>query len=1058
MIERIIEFSARNRIPVLLAFALLIGWGVWAVRTTPVDAIPDLSDNQVIVFTDYPGRSPQVVEDQITYPLASNLQGIPRVRAVRASSAFGFSMIYVIFDDGADLYWARSRVLERLNAASSFLPPGATPLMGPDGTGVGHVFWYTIRARGYTLEQLRTLQDWFIRYQLGTVPGVAEVASIGGFVREYQVDLDPRLLLGYRITTADVIGALRRANATSGGNVVNQASAEFMIQGTGSVGSLRDLENTPVLVDQRGIPVMVKHLGIVQMGGAFRRGLLDLNGEGEAVGGIVVMRSGENAAEVIGMVKDRIRLIDRGLPPGVEIATAYDRSILINSAVRTLKRVLAEESIAVALVVALFLLHARSALVIILTLPVSVLAAFIAMNLLGITSNIMSLGGIAIAVGVLVDAGVIMVENAYRRLSELPVYARKDRRLEVIIEASKQVGRPIFFSLAIIILSFVPVFLLEGQEGKLFHPLAFTKTFTMAAAALSAITLVPALMYYLLRGSMAPESRNRVSLFFMRLYDPAIAWALRNPGKTVALNVAALLLAIPLFFGLGSEFMPPLDEGSLLYMPVALPNISLTEAKRLIQVQDSIIKSLPEVDSVLGKVGRAETATDPAPVSMFETIVLLKPRGQWRPGMMKDDIIAELDGKLRQAGIRNGWTQPIVNRINMLSTGIRTDLGVKIYGSDLNVLKTLAIRAEALLKRVPGAADVVAERTGGGSYLDIVVDRQAAARYGVQVQDVQDAIETSLGGVSVSEAMGMGGGRGRFPIRVRYLRDQRDTLQAVPRVLVSAADGKQVPLSLVTRIAVTEGPSEINSEGGMLRSVVFLNIRGRDLESFVREAQEFLKRNLSLPAGYSVSWAGQWESQLRARSRLRIMVPLGLLIIFMLLYFTFHSAREAAMVMLSVPFALVGGVYLVWLLGYHLSVAVWVGFIALYGIAVETGVVMVLYLHEALDRRLRQGPLTEQDIVEAAREGAVLRLRPKLMTVTVALLGLAPIMWSNGTGADVMRPIAAPMIGGMITSAIHVLIMTPVIFVLMKKRDLARGRLVMSEGSEGLPEDAKGTE
>ena len=1041
MIERIIEFSARNRAIVLLTVAVILCVGLWAFCTMPVDAIPDLSDNQVIVFSEFPGRSPQVVENQITYPLATNLQGIPRVKAVRASSAFGFSMIYVIFEDSADIYWARARVAERLNNASSFLPSGVTPKLGPEGTGVGHVYWYTLRAKGYTLEQLRTLQDGFIRYQLSTVAGVAEVASIGGFVREYQVDLDPKRLFSYRITTSDVIKALRRSNGDAGGRVVEQAGAEFVIQGKGSAVSLKNVEDTPVSIDERGIPVLVRTLGTVQMGGAFRRGLLDLNGDGEVVGGIVVMRHGENAAAVIRQIKEKIAAIDRGLPQGVEIVAAYDRSELIGRAITTLKRVLTEESIVVALVVLVFLMHFRSALVIILTLPVAVICAFIPMRLMGISSNIMSLGGIAIAIGVVVDAGIIMVENCYRHLAELPPEDRDARRLEVIIASSRQVGRAIFFSLVIIVLSFVPVFLLEGQEGKLFHPLAFTKTFTMAASAISAITLVPALMYLLLRGKMAPESANPVSAFFIRLYGPVIRWSLRRKKTVIALNLAALLLAVPLFFSLGSEFMPNLDEGSLLYMPVTLPNISITEAKRLIQVQDTIIKSVPEVTNVLGKVGRAETATDPAPLSMFETIILLKPRELWRSGITKDDIIAELDGKLQQVGVRNGWTQPIINRINMLSTGIRTDLGVKIYGSDLTVLQDLSIQAERLLKRIPGAADVVAERVTSGSYLDITVNRLAASRYGVQVQDVQDVIETALGGAAISEIMDMGNGRGRFPIRVRFIRTQHETIDAVRRIPVAGAGGMQVPISLVSNVTTSSGPPEINSEGGMLRSLVYLNVRGRDMGGFAGEARELLKRELRLPPGYSISWSGQWESQLRARQRLQILIPLGLVIIFALLYFTFRSVREAAMVMLSVPFALVGGVYLLYLLHYHLSVAVWVGFIALYGIAVETGVVMIIYLHEALESKRLDGSLTEEAICEATYEGAVLRLRPKLMTVAVALFGLLPIMWSGGTGSDVMRPIAAPMIGGMITSAIHVLIMTPVIFAMMKSRDLKNGKL-----------------
>jgi Cu(I)/Ag(I) efflux system membrane protein CusA/SilA len=1044
MIERIIEYSARNRVIVLMIFALIIAWGVWSVYRTPVDAIPDLSDNQVIVFTDYPGRSPQVVEDQVTYPLAVNLQGLPMVKAVRASSAFGFSMIYVIFDDKADIYWARTRVLERLNYAASLLPPGVVPTLGPDGTGVGHVFWYTIDGKGYDLEQLRTLQDWFVRYQLNTVPGVAEVASIGGFVREYQIDLDPNRLFAYKVTVGQVMEAVKRSNNDVGGRLLEQADAEFLIRGKGYIKSPKDLEDIVVGADMRGTPIYVKTLGTVQMGGAIRRGLLDMNGEGEAVGGIVVMRYGENAKDVIDRVKEKITSLEKGLPPGVKIMVSYDRSDLIERAIHTLKRALTEESIVVSLVILVFLLHFQSALVIVLTLPISVLIAFITMHLLGVTSNIMSLGGIAIAIGVLVDAGVIMVENCYRHLSEMPPEERAEKRLDVIITSAKQVGRAIFFSLAIIILSFVPVFLLEGQEGKLFHPLAFTKTFSMAGSAMIAITLVPVLMYYFMRGKMPPESANPVSGFFIRLYSPVIHWVLKWKKTTILLNVIALGIAIPMFMSIGSEFMPPLDEGSLLYMPVTLPNVSVSEAKRLIQVQDQIIKSVPEVEHVLGKVGRAETSTDPAPVSMFESIIILKDKDKWRPGITKADIVSELDGKLQQIGVRNGWTQPIINRINMLSTGVRTDLGVKIFGNDLNVLKDLAVQSEGILKTVPGAVDVVAERVTGGNYIDIDIDREAAARYGVKVGDIQDVISTALGGEMLSTSVE---GRNRFPIRLRYMRDYRDNIPAIQRILISGMNGEtpvQVPLSLVTTLKVSTGAPEINSEGGLLRSIVFLNVRGRDMGGFVGEAKTVLEKQLKLPPGYYVAWSGQWENQIRAKKRLQLLVPAGILIIFILLYFTFHSALEASMVMLSVPFALVGGVYLVKLLGYNLSVAVWVGFIALYGIAVETGVVMVIYLHEALDKKLINGPCTEQDIYDATFEGAVLRLRPKLMTVAVALLGLIPIMWSTGTGADVMKPIAAPMIGGMISSAVHVLIMTPVIFVLMKVRDLKKGRLKYS--------------
>jgi Cu(I)/Ag(I) efflux system membrane protein CusA/SilA len=1041
LIEKIIEYSARNRVIILLLFGLIIAAGVWSVFRTPVDAIPDLSDNQVIVFTDYPGRSPQVVEDQVTYPLAVNLQGLPQVRAVRASSAFGFSMIYVIFEDKADIYWARTRVLERLNYAASLLPPGVVPTLGPDGTGVGHVFWYTIEGKGYDLAQLRTLQDWFVRYQLNTVQGVAEVASIGGLVQEYQIDLDPNKLFAYNIKVGKVMEAVKASNKDVGGRLIEQADAEYLIRGKGYVRSRQDLENIVVGADMRGTPIYVKNLGTVQMGGAIRRGLLDMNGEGEAVGGIVVMRYGENAKDVIDRVKAKIRELEKGLPPGVRIMVSYDRSDLIERAIDTLKRNLLEESIVVSLVILIFLLHFQSALVIVLTLPISVLIAFITMKLMGVTSNIMSLGGIAIAIGVLVDAGVIMVENCYRHLSEMPPEERAERRLETVITSAKQVGRAIFFSLAIIVLSFVPVFMLEGQEGKLFHPLAFTKTFSMMGSALIAITLVPVLMYWFMRGRMPPESSNPVSTFFIRLYSPVIRWVLKWKKVTIALNILALAIAVPMFMNLGSEFMPPLDEGSLLYMPVTLPNVSITEAKRIIQVQDTIIKSVPEVEHVLGKVGRAETSTDPAPVSMFESIIILKPKDKWRPGIKKADIVAELDSRLQQIGVRNGWTQPIINRINMLSTGVRTDLGVKIFGADLNVLKDLALQAEAILKPINGAADVVAERVTGGNYIDIDIDREAAARYGVNVADIQDVIETALGGEMLSTTVE---GRNRFPIRIRYLRDYRDNIPAIRRILVAGMEGAQVPLSLVTRLKISTGAPEINSEGGLLRSLVFLNVRGRDMGGFVTEAKQVLEKNLKLPPGYYVTWSGQWENQIRAKARLQVLIPLGMVIIFILLFFTFHSALEASMVMLSVPFALVGGVYLVSALGYNLSVAVWVGFIALYGIAVETGVVMVIYLHEALDKKLIYGSCTEQDIYDATFEGAVLRLRPKLMTVAVALLGLVPIMWSSGTGADVMKPIAAPMIGGMISSAVHVLIMTPVIFVVMKKRELRKGTLKYS--------------
>ncbi len=841
-----------------------------------------------------------------------------------------------------------------------------------------------------------------------------------------------------------LMDAVKKSNSEVEGNLMDKSGMTFMVRGLGYIKGIKDLENIPVAA-YNGTPVLVKDLGRVQMGVQTRRGLIDWDGKGEAVGGIIVMRYGENAMQVINRVKAKITQIQPGLPRGVKIVAAYDRSDLITRAVHTLKRALTEESIIVSLVVLVFLLHFPSALVIVLTLPIAVLISFITMKYMGVTSNIMSLGGIAIAIGVLVDAGVVMVENCYRHLSELDPEERKSRRLEVVIQSSRQVGRAIFFSLMIIVLAFVPVFLLTGQEGKLFHPLAFTKTFSMAGSSIIAITLVPVLMYYLLRGNMPPETKNPVSRFFVLLYSPVIRWALKYKKTVIFLNVLALALAIFLYGRLGHEFMPALDEGSLLFMPTTLPPVSMTDAKRLITVQDAIIKTEPEVESVLGKVGRADTATDPAPVSMFETIINLKPKSQWRPGITKQDIINDLSKKLEIPGVAEGWTQPIINRIQMLSTGVRTDIGVKIMGNNLNTLDMLAQQAQGILDKIPGAADLYAERVTGGEYLDIDVNREAAARYGLDVGDVQRIIESAIGGMRLTTTVE---GRERFPVVVRYARDFRNNIDALRRIQVPVKDGQNtayIPLAQVADIRVTTGPDMINSENGMLRSVVFLNVRGRDMGSFVQEAMAKLNSGLKLPPGYYIDWAGSWENQVHAAKTLRLLVPLGLFIVFILLYFTFHSAKEAAMVMLSVPFALVGGVYLVWALGYNISVAVWVGFIALYGVAVETGVVMVIYLHEALDKKLLAGPVTEKDIYDATYEGAVLRLRPKLMTVFVALMGLVPIMWSDGTGADVMKPIAAPMIGGMITSAIHVLIMTPVIFVLMKTRDLKKGRLKASE-------------
>jgi Cu(I)/Ag(I) efflux system membrane protein CusA/SilA len=895
MIEKIIEYSVRNRFILLFFFILLIGWGIWALYRTPVDAIPDLSENQVIVMTEWMGRSPKTIEDQITYPLSSNLQGLPKVKAVRGLSMFGLSMIYVIFEDGVDVYWARSRVLEKLNYAQSFLPQGVTSTIGPDGTGVGHVFWYTVEGDGYDLGELRAVQDWYIRYQLNSVSGVAEVASIGGFVKQYQIDLDPNKLLSYHLTIPDVMMATQKANNEVGGSLIEASDMEYFIRGQGYVKSKADLEDIVVGKNMNGVPIYVKNIGVVQLGGEPRRGLLDKNGEGEVVGGIVVMRYGENAKDVIQRVKSKIKEIETGLPPGVKIKTAYDRSDLILRAIGTLKRALFEEMIIVSLIVMIFLFHYRSALTVIISLPVAVLIAFIFMKHLGITSNIMSLGGIAIAIGVLVDASIVMVENAYRHVVQAQAKTRQEM-IGVIIRSCKQVGRAIFFSMIIITLAFVPVFLLQEQEGKLFRPLAFTKTFGMIGASFLSITLVPILMTFFMGGKMRTEEQNPVTRFLNRLYSPIIHWVMKHKKTTLALNLTALLVTLPILFFVGREFMPPLDEGSLLFMPVTLPSVSITEAKRIMQVQDRIIKSLPEVDYVLGKVGRAETATDPAPVDMIETIILLKPKSQWRKGMTKNDIISELDAKLQIPGVSNGWTQPIINRINMLTTGIRTDLGIKLFGPDLDTLAQLAVEVEKILRPIPGAVDLYAERVTGGKYLDIDIDREKIARYGINVGDVQQIIETGIGGENLSTTVE---GRRRFPIRVRLLRDYRDDWEALKRVLVPTMDGSQIPLGQLANLQINTGPSMINSENSMLRSVVLLNVRGRDMGRFVSEAKAALDKNLKMPTGYYVSWSGQYENQIRMQRRLSILFPIVLLIIFILLYFTFHSFAEALLVMAS---------------------------------------------------------------------------------------------------------------------------------------------------------------
>ncbi len=1101
MIEKIIDYSARNKFIVILVYLIIIGWGIWAVGNTPLDAIPDLSENQVIVFTEWMGRSPQLIEDQITFPLVTSLQGVPEVEAIRAQSMFGMSFIYIIFNENTDLYWARSRVLEKLSTVQSSLPQGAKMQLGPDGTGVGHVYWYTVEGK-YDLGTLRAIQDWYIKLNLQGIQGVAEVASVGGFVRQYQVDVDPDKMKSFGITVNDIRNAVMRSNNDVGGKIIEISDHEYFIRGQGYIQSVRDVENIVVGTGSTGTPIYVRNIGRVQLGGDIRRGSLELNGEGQVVGGIVVARYGENAKDVIDRVKKRIEEISPGLPEGVEIKASYDRSSLIMAAVETLQGALIEEAIVVSIVVFLFLLHVRSVVRVIIEIPVAVLIAFIAMKIGGITSNIMSLGGIAIAIGVIVDASIVMVENAYRNVAEAQEQKgtlSNEDYIEISIMSAKQVGPSIFFAVAIMVVSFLPVFLLEGQEGKLFRPLAYTKTFVLAGSAIIAITLVPMLMTMLTRGKFRSQERNPITRVLNRLYAPVIHRVLKFRKTTIALNIFALVVTIPMIMNIGSEFMPPLDEGSLLFMPVTLPSASITEVNRILQVQDAIIKSVPEVHHVLGKAGKAETSTDPAPLSMIETIILLKPKSEWRPGITKDDIISELDAKLQIPGVRNGWTQPIINRINMLSTGVRTDLGVKIFGKDLDTLEQLAIQAEQILRTVPGAADLYAERTQSGRFVDIAIDREAVARYGINVGDVQDIVETAIGGENIGTVIE---GRQRFPIRVRFQKDYRQNIEYLRNLLVpvniargggqnpvvgsrsssssnsgggmSGMNGGQterlrtttpsipsemstvsnrsyIPLGQLAKVNIVPGPPMISSEDAQLRSIVFLNVRGRDMGSFVNEAKEVLIDKMKLPTGYTLKWSGQWENQVRAKERLTIMMPIVLLIIFVMLYFVTKEFTEAFVVMLSVPFALIGGVYLIYFLGYNFSVAVWIGFIALYGVAVQTGVVMVVYLHEALDKKLHafekgeRGPITTKDIYDATVDGAVLRLRPKVMTVSTALIGLMPLMWSSGVGSDVMRPIAAPMIGGLITSTIHVLIVTPILFSWMKERALKKGELKKSK-------------
>lgn len=1037
MINRIIEFSLKNRFIVVVAYIVLAGWGYWALTRTPVDAIPDLSDNQVIVFTDWVGRSPQEVEDQITYPLTTNLQGLPGVRTVRGQSAFGFSMINVIFEDSVDLYWARTRVLERLNLVTRQLPEGVAPTLGPDATGVGQIFWYTVEGEGYDLRELRTLQDWFIRYQLNSVPGVSEVASVGGYVQQYQIDVDPNRLRDFNVSFSTVVEAVRRSNTNVGGNVIEQNGQWSVVRGVGLIASVADIDNI-VIGASSGTPIYVSNVARTSIGGAFRVGALDRDGK-EAVGGVVIARYGVNSLEIISAVKEKVKLLEAGLPRGVKINPFYDRTELILRATSTLKRALIEELILVTLVHIIFLFHFRSILIVTIPLPLAMLASFLFMHYMGISSNLMSLSGIAIAIGVLVDAGIVVTENAFRWMEKKGIDPKDRLRVwQGVLQSTRLVGRPIFFSMTIIILAFIPVFALTGREGKLFHPLAFTKTFAMVGATIIAVTLVPVLCTLLLGGRFHAEEDNIVMRALHRVYRPVLNLALEHRLLTI---LAAVVLFIgALFFAsrIGSEFMPELNEGDLMYMPITDPAISIDEALKVMKLQDETLKAFPEVEWVAGKAGRADTSTDPAPVNMNETLIHLKPPEQWRPGITRDKLIEEMDQKLTMPGVTNIWTQPIINRIEMLTTGIRTEVGVKIYGGDLNELDRRSREVAAILRTVPGAANVSPEPITGAPYIDIKINRQAAARYGIDVQTIQEVIDTGIGETNLTVTIE---GRKRFPVRVRYAPEYRSSPEALGKLIVPAPGGLQIPLSQLATIQSVQGASMISSENGLLRATVLLNVRGRDVGSFVDEAKRLLIERAQLPPGYYIEWSGQYEDQLRARARLMLVLPIVLAVIFVMLYFIYHSFIEAAHVLLAVPFALTGGIYLLYFLGYNFSVAVWVGFIALFGTAVQTAVVMVIYMNEAVERREHEemtGRLTREQLKEAVVEGAVLRLRPKLMTVTTVVAGLLPIMWSTSAGAEVMKPLATPVLGGMVSSLLHVLIVTPVIFYWLRGRELKR--------------------
>ena len=1028
MIANIIELSIKNKFLVILATLFVIAAGLYAMQRIPLDAIPDLSDVQVIILTEYPGQAPQVVEDQVTYPLTTAMLSVPFAKVVRGFSFFGISFVYVIFEDGTDMYWARSRVLEYLNFVSGRLPAGITPTLGPDATGVGWVYAYILESEHHDLSQLRSIQDWFLRYELASLPGVAEVASIGGFVKQYQVVVDPNKLLAFNMPVQKVRMAIQRSNSDVGGRMVEMGETEFMVRGRGYIRNIRDIEEIALGVDPSGTPILLKNVANVKIGPEIRRGVSDYNGKGEVVGGIVVIRFGENALKVIQNVKKRLADLESGLPKGVKVLAVYDRSSLILRAIDTLKRTLIEESLIVALVCIVFLFHFRSALVGIFTLPVGVLISLIIMERQGINANIMSLGGIAIAIGAMVDAAIVMIENAHKHIEH---DGGKKPHWELIADAAKEVGPALFFSLLIIAISFLPVFTLEAQEGRLFRPLAFTKTYAMMGSALLAITIVPVLMGYLIRGNIRPENKNPVNRFLIWVYHPIIKLVLKAKVLVILLAVVVLAVTTIPWTRLGSEFMPPLNEGDLLYMPTTLPGISVTKAKELLQQTDRIIASFPEVHHVFGKIGRAETATDPAPLSMIETTITLKPESEWREGMTSDKLIQELDNAIQFPGLTNAWTMPIKARIDMLATGIKTPVGIKLMGENLQILSDLGEQIEAVVREIPGTASVYSERVTGGNFLDFTIKRDEAARYGLTVDDIQSIIMSAIGGMNITRTVE---GLERYPVNLRYGSELRDTPEKLRRILVPTPTGAQIPITQVADIQIRKGAAAIKSENARKNAWIYIDISGIDVGTYVKNAQQTVREKINMPPGYSLVWSGQYEYMVRAQQRLAVVVPMTLVIIFLLLYFNFKNIIESLIVMLSVPFSLTGGIWFMYLLGYNMSVAVGVGFIALAGVAAETGVVMLIYLDISYRKfKLKYGEkFNRHHLNSAIEEGAALRVRPKIMTVVAIMAGLMPIMWSHGTGSEVMKRIAAPMVGGMVSATVLTLVVVPAIYGLWK--------------------------